>query len=94
MTDLAAHVTGQRFDSGLPCPLCGRPALGVGRSGAYCSDEHLAEIRRRALAGETWQPAPEFMAAARHKVFGTGGRSDAALRKAKERKTKAAASAT
>ncbi len=59
------------------CPICGSPASGCSRSGAYCGDEHFAEARRRALAGELWQPAPEFIDAVRRasnteKVPGAG----------------------
>ncbi len=71
MSDLATHVTGQRYDSDLPCPVCGRPATGFGRSGAYCGDEHYVEARRRALAGEPWEPHESFRALVR-RVAQTG----------------------
>lgn len=65
MSALAAHVTGQWFSGVGVCPVCGAPASGIGRSGAYCGDEHFDEARHRALAGEHWQPAPEFIDAVR-----------------------------
>lgn len=50
------------------CPICGAPAVGVGRSGAYCGDDHYAEARHRALAGIAWEPAPTFADAARRPI--------------------------
>ncbi len=77
MSALATHVTGERF-GGLG--VCHGPGCGAAmppEAAGYCSKRCRDEARRRALAGETWQPAPEFTDAVRRasnteKVPGAG----------------------
>ncbi len=94
MSTLAANVTGDRYPGLGIChgPECGAPM--PPEIYGYCSEHCRAEARRLALAGVPWKPHPNFAAAVRHAA--TAERHPGAGRsvRTKQRKAKAATTAT